>query len=196
MMKALPPAVIALLGLLAMSVPLAGCESCNNASSYLLPTEWIGVKFDSQQDADSARRALADFAKEQRRRVYRPMDEPFFAEQNRKNPSSHYERYTHYNPQGRCTGWAITQIDYSPACMIVLVSDRSGAWTPDSLQAARNVERLLARAATGKVAVLVRAKQEQSYPAQLTVREVDQPPSDQAPCEWKTQFEVIESPTP
>lgn len=183
-------------GLLALSVPLAGCESCNVGSSYLLPTEWIGVKYESEQDANNVRRALADFAKEQRRRVYRPIDEPFFAEQNRKDPSSHYERYTHYNPPGRCTGWAITQIDHAPECMIVMVSDRSGVWTPASLEAVRRVERVLATAAQGKVAVLVRAKQEQSYPAQFTVREVDQPPSDQTPCEWKTQFEIAESAAP
>ena len=172
-------------GLLALSVPLAGCESCNVGASYLLPTEWIGVKYQSEQDANNVRRALADFAKEQRRRVYRPIDEP-----------SHYERYTHYNPPGRCTGWAITQIDHAPECMIVMVSDRSGVWTPASLEAVRRVERVLATAAQGKVAVLVRAKQEQSYPAQLTVREVDQPPSDETPCEWKTQFEVAQSAAP
>jgi hypothetical protein len=196
MMKTLLPVAGTIMGLLTMSVPLAGCESCDGGSSYLLPTEWIGVRFESQQDADSVRRALADFATQQRRRVYRPTDEPFFAEQNRQNPSSHYERYTHYNPPGRCTGWAITQIDHSPECMIVMVSDRSGAWTPDSLEAVRRVERVLANAARGKVAVLVRAKQEQGYPAQLTTREVDQPPSEQTPCEWQTQFEVDEAPTP
>lgn len=60
------------------------------------------------------------------------------------------------------------------------------------MDATRRVERVLANAARGKVAVLVRAKQEQNYPAQLTVREVDEPPSDKTPCEWET--EVFDSP--
>lgn len=191
MTKALLLAAGSITGLLALSVPLAGCENCAvGGTSYMMPSEWIGVTFESEQDANNVRSVLAGFAKEQRRRTYRPVDEPFFAEQNRKDPSSHYERYTHYSPPGRCTGWEIVQVDYAPECMIVRVLDRSGVWTPESLEAVRRVERVLASAAQGKVAVLVRAKPEQSYPAQLSVREVDLPPSDKAPCEWRTQFEV------
>lgn len=193
MMKRLLLAVGSIAALLGLSVPLAGCEICDGGSSYMMPAEWIGVTFESEQDASNVRRALADFAKQQRRRTYRPIDEPFFAEQDRKDPASHYERYTHYTPPGRCTGWEIVQTDYAPECMIVRVLDRSGVWTPESLEAVRRVERVLAAAARGKVAVLVRAKQEQSYPTQLTVREVDRPPSDRASCEWKTQFKVGES---
>lgn len=179
-------------GLLALCVLLAGCEVCDGGSSYMLPGEWIGVKFESEQDANNVRRALAEFSKAHGLEVYRPMDVPFFAEQNRQDPSAHMERQTYYNPPGRCTGWGIMQVDYSPRCMIVVVSERSGAWKPESLAAVRKVESVLAGAAQGKVSVLVRAKQEQSYPTQLTVPEVDVPPSDRAPCEWKTQFEVAE----
>lgn len=196
MMKALLLAACSI-GLLALSMLLAGCEYCTvTGTSYMMPSEMIGVTFESEQDANNVRGALAQFANEQRRRTYRPIDEPFFAEQNRKDPSSHYERYTYYSPPGRCTGWQIVQVDYAPECMVVRVVDRSGVWTPESLEAVRRVERVLASAARGKVAVLVRAKPEQSYPAQLSVREVDLPPSDEAPCEWRTQFEVAEPPAP
>jgi len=182
-------------GAVAMSLYLTGCEICSGGASYFFPTEWIGVKFETEQDAENVRQALAAFAQKQRRRVYRPIDEPFFAEQNLRDPYMHLERYTHYDPPGRCTGWAVTQIDHAPDCMIVMVSDRSGSWTHESLEAVRQIERLLANVAAGKVAVLVRAKPQQNYPAQIAASETDLPPSELAPCEWRTQFEVPE-PTP
>lgn len=182
----------ACLTLAAMLLPLwvTGCDDCQGGASYLLPTEWIGVVTRGDADVAAVNSVLANFAAENGLHGYRESTVPFFREQREKGQMRNDADVAHYKSQSSCRGIHVSTFEYGPSCMHVLVADASGRWTAKSLEGVRQIRQSLARTLPGQVSVLVRAKSQQSYPEQLSAHEPDLPPSDQAPCTWKTQYPV------
>jgi hypothetical protein len=86
---------------LALFVALIGCDGRTGLpdQSYTFPTAIIGVPVASQDEGERIKAALATFAKRHDLVRYRPIEEPFFAESNRRDPMQHLERQTMYNPR-------------------------------------------------------------------------------------------------
>jgi hypothetical protein len=158
---------------------LVGCERRSGLpdQSYTFPTAILGIVVGSPAEGEQIKGALASFASEFRLQRYRAIESPFFSEQNRREPWSHVERGTDYNPPPgfEREGFSIHLEEFSPKCFVVSLSERSGIWTQRSLEAVRELQRLLSELTEDRTRLLVRPKEEQNWPMQNGFSDPERP---------------------
>lgn len=158
---------------------LVGCERQSGPpnQSYTFPTAILGVVVESPAEGEQIRAALASFASKFRLQRYRPIESPFFAEQNRREPWNHLERGTDYNPPPgfEAKGFSVHLEEFSPRCFVVSLSERSGIWTQRSLGALRQLQRMLSGLTADRTRLLVRPKEEQNWPTQNSFSDPERP---------------------
>jgi hypothetical protein len=167
--------LIALLALLL----LGGCQQRSGLpdQSYTFPTGILGIRVEFPAEGERIKAALESFANRFRLVRYRAIESPFFAEQNLREPWSHMERQTDYNPPFgfETEGFSVHLEEFSPKCFVVSLSERSGIWTQQSLQALAELHRTLSELTENRTQLLVRPKEEQNWPIQNSFSDPERP---------------------
>jgi hypothetical protein len=149
---------------------LIGCDDRAGLpdQSYTFPTAIVGVPVASQDEGERIKAALATFAQRHDLVRYRPIEEPFFAESNRRDPMQHLERQTMYNPRypNDRRGFGIELQEYSPQCFVIWVAEWSGVWTEKTLRAFQQINSELVQLTSGRAKLFVPPRPEQNWPAQ------------------------------
>jgi hypothetical protein len=136
-------------------------------SGYIYPTAIFAVELNSAQESEAMLAAITSFARMHGLKRYRPVEVPFFREQNLKDPRKKLEQQTYWNPpQPECQmGFGVSLLEFSRQCAVVQFHDHSGVWRQGPLEAFKQFPVHLDSAIDGPSHLLVHPKPEQNFPA-------------------------------